>query len=122
MNKQMKLAGTAMGLMLAAGAAQAQVTCGANTGVAATGAPIVDAAALERGFVAWAFGMEAADPGHDAAAEAIAHAQAVAKRFDARRMPRLPALVPQLLAAAFPDVVAENPPEAGNAPGPRVAA
>jgi hypothetical protein len=33
-----------------------------------------------------------------------------------------PDLVPQLLAAAFPDVVAENPPEAGNAPGPRVAA
>ena len=38
MNKPMKLATTALGLMLAAGAAQAQVTCGANTGAAATGA------------------------------------------------------------------------------------
>ncbi|TCZ83919.1 HDOD domain-containing protein [Lysobacter sp. N42] len=95
----------------------------AADGPAATGAPIVDAAALERGFVAWAFGMEAADPGHDAAAEAIAHAQAVAKRFDARRMPRLPALVPQLLAAMRRDetdaddlatLIARDPPLAGD--------
>ncbi len=36
-----KMSFTALGLMLAAGAAQAQVSCGANTGAAATGAPIL---------------------------------------------------------------------------------
>lgn len=41
MTKQFKLAAIALGLILAAGAAQAQVTCGANTGTAATGAPIL---------------------------------------------------------------------------------
>lgn len=69
-------------------------------GSAADAGGAIDLPALQRRFVAWAFG-----PGGDAAgdpalaADAFAHLQAVARRFDVRRMPRLPALVPQLLAA-----------------------
>ncbi|MFZ5656197.1 MAG: HDOD domain-containing protein [Pseudomonadota bacterium] len=60
----------------------------------------LDAAALEQAFVGWAFGPDGNAPGETvSAAEALAYLQAVARRFDARRMPRLPALVPQLLAS-----------------------
>lgn len=58
------------------------------------------AAELERRFLSWAFDVPADAP-HDveAAEAAFAHLAALAQRFDVRRMPRLPALVPQLLAA-----------------------
>lgn len=61
----------------------------------------LDASELERRFLAWAFDLREADVRHDvdAAEAAFAHLDAVAQRFDVRRMPRLPALVPQLLAA-----------------------
>lgn len=60
----------------------------------------LDAMALERLFVDWAFDLPVEGAGTDVAGAeaAFAHLQMVAHRFDVRRMPRLPALVPQLLA------------------------
>lgn len=59
-----------------------------------------DAESLDRRFLEWAFGIAACDAASTGAASeaAFAHLDAVAGRFDVRRMPRLPALVPQLLA------------------------
>lgn len=61
---------------------------------------VLDGAALETLYLEWALGL-APDESHEpgAADAAFAHMQVVAHRFDARRMPRLPALLPQLLAA-----------------------
>jgi HD-like signal output (HDOD) protein len=61
----------------------------------------LDIASLERLFLTWAFGLSDDDAAADASAAdaAFAHLQMVAQRFDVRRMPRLPALVPQLMAA-----------------------
>lgn len=58
-----------------------------------------DAGALDRRFLLWALGLrEGVDATAEATDAAYAQLQAVAARFDVRRMPRLPALVPQLLA------------------------
>lgn len=61
----------------------------------------LDAAELERRFLGWAFGLPRDGGVHDAQAAdaAFDHLHAVAQRFDVRRMPRLPALMPQVLAA-----------------------
>lgn len=61
----------------------------------------IDTAELERCFLHWVFDLpgEAQAPNATAAEAAFGQLQAVAHRFDVRRMPRLPALVPQLLAA-----------------------
>lgn len=62
--------------------------------------PALGIDALEARFLAWALGLGESDAPHDEASaeSAFAQLQAVAHRFDVRRMPRLPALVPQLLA------------------------
>lgn len=61
----------------------------------------LDAPELEQRFLAWVFDLPDGDGVRDvdAAEAAFAHLQVVAQRFDVRRMPRLPAVVPQLLAA-----------------------
>lgn len=72
----------------------------AATAAPATGGPVLGIESLEQRFLAWALGLDGAmAPRDDAAPEAaFAQLQAVAQRFDVRRMPRLPALVPQLLS------------------------
>lgn len=60
----------------------------------------IDPDSLENHFLAWAFDLPDGGRHDGAAAEAaFAHLQLVAHRFDVRRMPRLPSLLPQLLAA-----------------------
>ena len=61
----------------------------------------LDVATLQRLFFDWAFDLPASPATADASAAeaAFAHLRMVAQRFDVRRMPRLPALVPQLMAA-----------------------
>lgn len=62
--------------------------------------PVLGIDALEQRFLAWALGFDESGPPNAAASaeSAFAQLQAVAQRFDVRRMPRLPALVPQLLS------------------------
>lgn len=81
--------------------ADAPAAGAAAQAAAPSGGEVLDARDLEQRVLDWAFDLPAAptrqDP--DAAEAAFAQLQAVAQRFDVRRMPRLPALVPQLLAA-----------------------
>jgi hypothetical protein len=60
-----------------------------------------EVAELERLFFDWIFDLPGAGPVRDASASeaAFAHLRMVANRFDVRRMPRLPTLVPQLMAS-----------------------
>lgn len=62
--------------------------------------PVLRIDDLEQHFLAWALGLDGTPPTHAAACAepAFAQLQAVAQRFDVRRMPRLPALVPALLS------------------------